>query len=427
VYVEFGTNGHVQDDAGEAYYNIAGSSDKFTVMARKPSSDVLTQDHKLTISLDGMSTNQSPKSSKVDLGFKHDGAVNWIMSIDQAGKWWSNSGPVGAYSDWMQQSMGSLANRTLRHICMPGSHDAGMGPDFEPGTFGSHFANTQTQYLDIAGQLMAGSRYFDLRPVISNGQWVSGHYSRLGDSDLWVGGNGQSIASIIQQINDFTSKHQELIILNLSHTLDTDNQFLDLTQAQWNSLFDTLKQLNNRFITATNPGTTDFSTRKLSTFITDRASVFTIAQLPSGISLGPYATQGFYTSQNFPVYDSYSNTNSRTTLKSDQLAKLASNRNLSASKSTFHVLSWTLTQQPDDVFNFDRAILNLAAGALDDLVSEAWNAFTPDSFPNVLFVDALGVREKSVVAPWVEPKRGVGVVSDVAALAMGVNNWVVKS
>lgn len=54
---------------------------------------------------------------------------------------------------------------------MPGSHDAGMS-SFKSGTVGAHFANTQTQYLDIYQQLMAGSRFFDLRPVLSKGQWV---------------------------------------------------------------------------------------------------------------------------------------------------------------------------------------------------------------------------------------------------------------
>jgi hypothetical protein len=415
VYVEYGTSGHTWDDKGEAYYSIADSSDKFAVRATKPS------DYKLTITLDGMSTKQSQVGSRVDLGFRHDAAVNWIMSKDEAGKWWSNS---GTYEDWMQQSMGSLANRTLKHICMPGSHDAGMGPPFKPGTFGAHFANTQTQYLDFYGQLMAGSRFFDLRPVLSGGQWISGHYSEVGS--IWLGGNGQSIASIIQQINDFTSKHQELVIINLSHTLDTDNDYRDLTQSQWNSLFDALKGLNNRY-TVTNPGTLDFSNNKLGDFITDRASVFVIAQLSGGINLGDYATQGFYSGANFPFYDQYSNSNDRTTMKNDQLAKLAANRNIvadaNARRDKFHILSWTLTQQPQDVLNFDRAIMNLAVEAFDDLVSDAWNAFTPQSFPNVLYVDAVGIRDKSVLPPYDKP-RTVWVVSDLVALAVAVNNGV---
>jgi hypothetical protein len=181
-----------------------------------------------------MSTKQSPQESKIDLGFRHNSAVNWIMSTDEGGNFWSNS---GTYTDWMQQSMGSLANRTLKHICMPGSHDAGMGT-FKTGTIGAHFANTQTQYLDFYQQFMVGSRYFYLRPVLSDGQWVADHYSQVGST--WLCGNGQSLSDIIRQINDFTSRYQELIVINLSHTPDTDNAYKEFTQAQWNALFTTL-------------------------------------------------------------------------------------------------------------------------------------------------------------------------------------------
>ncbi|KAJ8117833.1 hypothetical protein OPT61_g1057 [Boeremia exigua] len=416
VYVEFGTRWFGKDDAGEAYYDIAGTSEKFSVLGKK------SKDYELTISLTDMATEQSPKGSKVELGFRHDAAVNWIMSTDEAGKWWSNS---GTYVDWMQQSMGSLANRTLNHICMPGSHDAGMGT-FSPGTVGAHFANTQTQYLDFKGQLMAGSRYFDLRPVISNGQWVAGHYSGLevGDDDLWVGGNGQSLDDIIKQINDFTAEYKELVIINLSHTLDTDNDYKELDQKQWDSLFDKLKDIKNRH-TVKDPGDTDFSTKVLGDFITDRASVFVLAQLPSGVKLGSYASQGFYESKHFPFYDSYSNSNDLSTMRDDQLEKLKTERNIvsdSASrKEKFHILSWTLTQQAEDVLNLDRAILNMNAETFDDLVEKAWNAFSPESFPNVLFVDALGIRDKSVVFPFDKPRQ-VPVNNDIAALAIAVNN-----
>ena len=364
-----------------------------------------------------MTTKQSPKGSKVDLGFRHDAAVNWIISTDEAGQWWSNS---GTYVDWMQQSMGSLANRTLKHICMPGSHDAGMGI-FSPGTVGAHFANTQTQYLDFKGQLMAGSRYFDLRPVLSNGNWVAGHYS-----GLKVGGNGQALDDIIKQVNDFTAEFQELVIINLSHTLDTDNDYKDLNQDQWNSLFDKLKGITDRY-TVSNPGDTDFSNKVLGDFITDRASVFVIAQLPSGIKLGDYANQGFFASNNFPFYDSYSNSNDLNFMRDDQLKKLKDERNIVADstsrKDKFHILSWTLTQQPEDVMNLDRAILNMNAAAFDDLVEKAWNAFTPENFPNVLFVDALGIRDKSVVFPFDNPRQ-VPVNNDIAALAIAVNNGI---
>ena len=412
VYVEYGTSGHTSDDAGEAYYNIADTSNKFSILARKPS------DYHLTISLDGLATKSSVQGASVDLGFQHDGAVNWILLTDEAGAWWSNS---GTQIDWMQQSMGSLANRTLKQITMPGSHDAGMST-YSPGTVGANFANTQAQYLDIAGQLKVGSRYFDLRPVISGGKWVAGHYSEI--ENVWLGGNGQSLADMIKQINDFTSAYRELIIINLSHTLDTDNDYKDLSQTQWNQLFNTLKGINNRF-TVQNPGNTDYSNSKLGDFITDRASVFVFAQLPNGINIGDYANQGFYTAANFPIFDSYSNSNDASKMESDQLSKLKAQRNLvadaSARNDVFHILSWTLTQQAEDVLNPDKAIMNLGAEVANDLVSMAFNAFTPESFPNVLYVDAIGVHDKPVVFPF-DKVSSVSSNADIAALAMAVNN-----
>lgn len=412
VYVEFGTKGHAGDDAGEAYYNIADTVNHFQIKGRKPS------DYMLTISLDGMSTKQSQQGANIDLGFRHDAAVDWIMSTDEAGDWWSNSGMT---TDWMQQGMGSLGNRTLKQICMPGSHDAGMGT-FKAGTVGAHFANSQTQYLDIYGQLMAGSRYFDIRPVISSGQWVAGHYSEV--ENVWLGGNGQALSDMIKQINDFTKQYKELVIINLSHTLDTDNDYKDLTQDQWNKLFDTLKVVNNRF-TVNNPGKEDFSNHVLGDFITDGASVFIVAQLPGGISLGDYANQGFFNQDNFPVYDSYSNSNDVSNMEKDQLAKLKTERNLVANagqrKDKFHLLSWTLTQQAEDVLNFDKAIMNLAVSVYDDLFVNAFNSFTPESLPNVLYIDAVGIRDKSVVFPYDKP-RSVSTNYDIASLAIAVNN-----
>ena len=106
---------------------------------------------------------------------------------------------------------------------MPGSHDAGMST-LTSGTAMGTRANVITQTQSIGGQLNAGSRYFDIRPVISAGQYVTGHYGRIEQLGVvtWQGGNGQSIDSIISEINAFTACNQELIILRLSHDLNTD-------------------------------------------------------------------------------------------------------------------------------------------------------------------------------------------------------------
>jgi hypothetical protein len=65
----------------------------------------------------------------------------------------------------------------------------------------------------------------------------------------------------------------------------------------------------------------------------------------------------------------------------------------------------------------------MGAAAFDDLASEAWNQFTPQSFPNVLYVDALGIRDKSVMFMRPAPVT-VPVNNDIAALAVAVNNRI---
>ena len=191
VYVEWGTSGSIGDDAGEAYYQLSGTSNAFEIQAKYASN------FHLYVTLNGMATETNAKGAVIDEGFRHNAAVNWILSADESGAFWSNSAPP---VDWMQQSLGSLGNRTLKHICMPGSHDAGMS-SYSPGTVGANFENTQAQYLNIYNQLLLGSRYFDLRPVVSDGVFVSGHYSEL--DSVWVGGNGESMSDIIAQINQY--------------------------------------------------------------------------------------------------------------------------------------------------------------------------------------------------------------------------------
>lgn len=93
----------------------------------------------------------------------------------------------------MQQSLGILLNRTLRQLCLPGSHDSGMSRKTGDTTFGKG-ALILTQTLSIKDQLYAGCRYFDIRPVITGGKWATGHYTRIEQLNTWQGGNGEYLA-----------------------------------------------------------------------------------------------------------------------------------------------------------------------------------------------------------------------------------------
>lgn len=128
-----------------------------------------------------------------------------------------------ANEDWMS----GFTNRddlTLANVTFPASHDAGLSE--APGCFkGYHFTasrpDTICQYFDIAGQLAAGSRAFDLRIEKTNGELRTLHgegaVGRIG------GGWGQNAVDIFKQVNTFLKSHQgEIVILRISHTDESD-------------------------------------------------------------------------------------------------------------------------------------------------------------------------------------------------------------
>ena len=220
----------------------------------------------------------------------------------------------------------------------------------------------------------------------------------------------------------FTSDWCEMIIINLSHTLDVDHGFTELSQDHWNAMFDQLMGIKARVVNMT---ADDYSAKTLNDYIANRPAVLLVVQLPDGITLGNYASQGFVAAANFPIYDSYSDSNDARAMANDQLQKLQANRYLvgddGARKDGFHLLSWTMTQQAVDVVDPERAIMNLAVDVYDDLFNNAYAAFTPECFPNVLYIDAYGVRDPPVTFPYAAPAQ-VQPNWDVVALAMAVNN-----
>ena len=306
--------------------------------------------------------------------------------------------------NWMQSNLGTLDDLPLEELCMPGSHDAGMSQ------FGTHTAfstacNTQTQGLSLYNQLLAGVRYFDIRPVISAGVYKTGHYSHISVIG-WQGGNGELIADIIDDINTFTASYSELIVLNSSHGYDTDNDYQNLTQAQWNSLFQQLRGLSHLFIAP--PAASNLTNLTLGDFIgNDNPAVVVVLDYTqdgstSGITLGGYASQGFYTNgtttvggqpysaTSLNVYNEYSNTDSLSFMESDQLAKMQQN---ALQPGRLFLLSFTLTQQGAVA----PCILEQAATAVDPALP-GWviDNCSAALYPNILFEDAVGTDNAQV-------------------------------
>jgi hypothetical protein len=271
---------------------------------------------------------------------------------------------------------------------MPASHDAGMSALNDHTSF-SNRQDTVTQNLNISGQLLYGARYFDVRPVIASGVYVTGHYSKIGPD--YQGGNGQSVGDMINQINLFLDRNNELVILDLSHTFDTDHGYPPFSQDQWNVLMTELSGLNHRFIAPSS--TSDLTTLKLQDFIRNGPAVVVIIRdsLANGgaVDLGTFAGQGFYPTGMFPIYNSYSDTDDQNDMIRDQLEKLQSKRpNPNASP---FLLSWTLTQQAGSSFGIaGKSIIDLAQSVFPELfVSKSlWGVLSKETYPNFIMIDA---------------------------------------
>lgn len=296
----------------------------------------------------------------------------------------ANLGPAPP-SNWMQANLASLGDRTLRNLVVPGSHDAGMSSFSEDSKTGfATEANTRTQKLDLAGQLAAGSRYFDIRPVISSGVFRAGHYSFIGPINSFQGANGQLIGGMIDQINAFTKDNKELIVLNLSHDLNTDlpnDSYRPFDQAEYDRLFNDLLRLENRFVASGDPTTVDLTILKLKDFIGSGNAAVVLIVEPSSINLGDFAKQGFYKYAQFNAFNSFANKDDANAMVEDQLNKLNEQR-----PANYFLLSWTATQQNEQVI-LGPSILDLADTANALIFTKLMPALSNDKFPNIVFLD----------------------------------------
>jgi hypothetical protein len=305
-----------------------------------------------------------------------------VIITGSEGDFTTNSVPI----DWMYSNLDSFGCQPLQQLCMPASHDAGMSK-LDGKTALANTQNTVTQNLDIAGQLTYGARYFDIRPVISGGIFKTGHYDQA--LCCWDGGNGQSIDEIITQVNGFLAQYQELVILDLSHGIDSDNGYGELTPTQWDQLLQKLLGLNHRYV-APQQNISDLSLLTLQEFIgTGPAVLVILDQDAQSVSLQNYEGSGFYSSDLFSVYNEYSNTDNADTMISDQLAKLKAQR--TNPDSGLFLLSWTLTQQAGTSLGIvGKSIINLAQQVFPRLFNSnsLWDAMSPRTYPNFIMIDA---------------------------------------
>lgn len=196
----YGTKGSSRvDDNADYYFDVVGTNHRFHIKSTQNDKE---GDYYRTI----WDMNEWGLGYKE---FKHpdvEVAVNLIITGSEEYGYYTSMDWASSPQGWMQALYPVIKDRQLRHVVMPGSHDAGMGV-WTNSYFGAPM-NSQTQGLTIYEQLVAGARYFDLRVVQvlkfpgGDPEYVAAH---LNDEmlDFAVGETRESVQDIIDGINRF--------------------------------------------------------------------------------------------------------------------------------------------------------------------------------------------------------------------------------
>jgi hypothetical protein len=304
---------------------------------------------------------------------------------------------------WMEQTLDF--SKALKDISIPGSHDAGMyiSSNCSPGAAS---CNTETQKQPMLGQLEAGMRYFDLRPVWTRGAFCTGHFSQV-DVLGGQGCNGGTLTEIFTGVNDFLSRgNKELVILKLSHYYDRDADRFSFNERQLGELIDLVTRMLGKWLYVNDTGNR-LAAIPLSQIIGGSGKVIAVFDdLPdqlvqSGVyqysDYSPPSPRKGMTCGDQPgtvsgalsVYDKYSESNDVGFMRKDQLDKLDCAVNHGGD---LFVLSWTLTQSPVQasgcLIGAAASIIALADKAIESIFPDLrGHIITSANVPNIVYLD----------------------------------------
>ncbi|KAK5210406.1 hypothetical protein LTR41_004074 [Exophiala xenobiotica] len=366
-------------------------------------------DYAISAELGQYGTMRNPKGSTISIPLS-DQAWSPFILVGNNTSLEGNNPPL----DWMEQNLPTIGCLTLQDIVLPGSHDAGISEINY--AHGGNAANTQAQFLNIEGQLQAGIRYFDIRPSISHGQFYTGHYTDQ------LGANGESIADIISDINSFTAKgFNELIILELSHSLDTDNDYDAFDDTQYSNLLTQIsKNLKHLY---TGHGSDLLTTVPLSDFISSGPAIVVICDErdKNWLSANKFLNKGFYGPGQLPVYNNYADTTELNTMQQDQYTKFAAQTKKPDNPDQLFLLSWTFTQNVADAIGI--------GGSGSSLLESAtyFNGFLPQTGGTVPYTGPVTWAQKVGSVPNIIMIDNVpGDNRFLVTLCIGMTRWFSK-
>jgi hypothetical protein len=381
---------------------------------------------------DELSSPNNPKGSTINLGYVRGGSH--LFTLAGSGTDTHPFVSTNPPTVWMQSTLDTIGSKWLREISMPASHDSGMSE--VTGLYGGVKHNTLTQTFNVFDQLRLGARYLDMRPVSFRRNFWTGHFQKgtIGA----VGCSGRSLNKIVADINRFTDLYPgELIIIDISHDMNSNNMYKPFTINKWQNLYKVLNQINDLWIPTSDDIPVDLSTLPLSSFITPGSRSSVLIRLPNRApppdsnfskreyeeyevdatidSLDqeslpfhtefdlldapstPVISPAFINENRLPQTGWWANARTASALTNDQLAKLSMLRN--SSTDEMHRSIWTITQMGHylvDVGVRRHSIIGFAKQAHRALYAQLWPNMTSMKWPNLIEVD--DIRDLSVAS-----------------------------
>ncbi|KAI9723061.1 MAG: hypothetical protein M1812_001510 [Candelaria pacifica] len=369
------------DDSGNATYLLRGAPQPqhFEIQARYLNLQVFFKD---------FGTQNNPPGAVVPLGMISDRPSYFVLSGHDGAYHSVNTAP-----DWMQANSGALGPRTLRQLCLPYSHDAGMSIMTNKTSFAT--SNTVvTQMRSVGQQLQLGVRMFDIRPHIFRGQYVCGHYSDLESLGGWIGGNGEAISTIMQQVNQFTASNKELVILELNLAYDTHDyqqSFTSFGETEWHRLLDYMtgpEGIKDLYVSSQAAAeSVDLTNIPLIEFIGARKAAVVLL-VDADINLQNYSRRGCFKKSQLP----------RSELKVDQMQQ---KQTADRDRAFFY---WGTRMQEDreavlaTFGHSSSSVIALAKEPKDAVFRQLFPACTKECFPNFIAVDAIDSTDFTAMA-----------------------------
>ncbi|HEU4791968.1 MAG TPA: hypothetical protein VFS71_19945 [Flavobacterium sp.] len=279
--------------------------------------------------------------------------------------------------------------KKLGELAMPGTHDAGMSilRNCSDGSGGLIGPFTKTQSLSISGQLLCGSRYFDIRVDYDHSSLITFHRTKGN------GCSGQYLRDILDETVKFLSEHKsEFAIFKIRFRNYGDNHKESDIAELVSALLDSA-DYNDYLLKLTDSETgadgniMEFPIHKLRGKLIIVCGYEDFCDVRKGrLRYFDYDASGINSAANLTVYDEYSDEQNFDKMKKIQLDRWKDYA--IADRKYFFLLSWTMTPKTYVSWHSIETLANNANKELPSVLNE-YIVNKNYSKPNVIYVDYL--------------------------------------